>query len=478
MRILLVALLLAVFLFPLPGAGQEIKLDYDSLKAAAELGDSIAQSRIGSMYLAGEVVPQSYSKALKWLTRAALKEEARAQYNLGVMYESGYGVAEDDTAAVGLFKKSADKNFARAQYYLGYMYHKGRGGVNSDSVAIEWYKKAAKQEDAQAEFALGWMYENGRGVAKDDSLAVVWYTRAADRGYLRAQNSLGTMFMNGRGVRQDNTKAFEWYNKAAKREHATAQNNMGWMYENGFGVPQANTKAIEWYTKAADQGLAIASNNLRVMLHKQAIAIFAQADSAFVNSDISLESNLYFQAIHYLEQAIDMAEKKGIAKEELANLHYNYGYALGGLWNISVSQKLMDYEKLDKANEQFEKCLGYTANHTKAESAKWQVDNFRSYRSLQDCNVFKSRFILVVLGVLVLSIGGWFLWYSKPRYGQIKPMEFLAYLGTGIGLILLALFWTQITEVNVAGIGLKLSPESYQSTTLEIAQPAYDTMKE
>jgi TPR repeat protein len=65
----------------------------------ADEGSALAQYLLGAMYQLGEIVPQDYSEAAKWMARAADQGLAVAQFVLGGMYALGQGVAEDPVRA-------------------------------------------------------------------------------------------------------------------------------------------------------------------------------------------------------------------------------------------------------------------------------------------------------------------------------------------------------------------------------------------
>ena len=53
------------------------------LKMSSEKGNSIAQYRLGMLYLKGEEIPVQVEEAVKWLQKAADQENEWALYQLG-----------------------------------------------------------------------------------------------------------------------------------------------------------------------------------------------------------------------------------------------------------------------------------------------------------------------------------------------------------------------------------------------------------
>ncbi len=84
----------------------------------AEKGQVEAQLELGTMYLEGRGVQQSYPEALKWFRKAADKGNAAAQFHLGVMYAKGLGVPRDYDEAVNWLTLAARQDFGPAKRIL------------------------------------------------------------------------------------------------------------------------------------------------------------------------------------------------------------------------------------------------------------------------------------------------------------------------------------------------------------------------
>ena len=247
-----------------PSIAEPVKEFYET-KAKAEAGDSLAQVRLGWMYITGDGVAKDSAEAVKWFRKAADQGKAWDQFRLGVMYDIGDRVAKDSAEAVMWYRKAADQGDVWAQDALGRMYAYG-DGVPKDSVeAVKWFRKAADQGNAGAQFSLGCMYPNGEGVAKDSAEVVKWYRKAVDQGNANAQYSLGYMYFNGYGMPKDSVEAVRLCRMAANQGNASAQAAIGWMYEDGDGVTKDCAEAVKWYRKAANQGNASAQAAIGVM---------------------------------------------------------------------------------------------------------------------------------------------------------------------------------------------------------------------
>ena len=69
---------------------------FSDTKKAAEQGDALAQTMLGSIYANGDFgVPKDDTEAVMWYRKAAEQGNAYAQYVLGLKYELGEGVSQD-----------------------------------------------------------------------------------------------------------------------------------------------------------------------------------------------------------------------------------------------------------------------------------------------------------------------------------------------------------------------------------------------
>jgi len=122
-----------------------------------------------------------YATALRIWRALADQGDIRGKTLLGSMYDAGQGVPQDDAEAVNWYRKAADQGDAGAQNNLGLMYDLGRGVPQDDAEALKWYRKAADQGYARAQNNLGLIYDNGQGVPQDYVQAHMWFNLAAAR---------------------------------------------------------------------------------------------------------------------------------------------------------------------------------------------------------------------------------------------------------------------------------------------------------
>ena len=65
-------------------------------------------NKLGKMYLNGDGVGTSYSKAVKWFEKAMEYDCVDAVFNLGYCYENAKGVKQSYSAAKKLYEKAAN----------------------------------------------------------------------------------------------------------------------------------------------------------------------------------------------------------------------------------------------------------------------------------------------------------------------------------------------------------------------------------
>jgi TPR repeat protein len=153
--------MLPVWLMALTVAGTALAGSFEDAFSAQEHGD--------------------YATALRLYKSLADQGNAHAQYSLGTMYEAGQGLPQDYAEAAKWYRKAADQGDAHAQNNLGAMYEAGQGVPQDYAEAAKWYRKAADQGAARAQYNLAVLYDTGQGVPRDYVDAYMWYSLAADR---------------------------------------------------------------------------------------------------------------------------------------------------------------------------------------------------------------------------------------------------------------------------------------------------------
>lgn len=254
------------------------------LRAAAEAGNSLAQSGLGFAYIYGKGgLQKDLNEALRLFRLSAEQGDAHGQSNLGVMYMEGLGLEKDYAEALRLLRLSAEQGYGFGQANLGSLYARGFGVSKDYDEAIKWFRLSTDQGNSAGQYSLGVMYLNGFGVNKDYIEAARLFRLSADRGLASAQNNLGSMYMNGLGVKKDLVEAARLFQLAAEQDNPQGQANYGLALLNGAGIRRNKEEAINWLLKASAQGHPQAITTLK----KLGISP-AEVQTAKVNAVIDL----------------------------------------------------------------------------------------------------------------------------------------------------------------------------------------------
>ncbi len=183
----------------------------------AGAGDIDAQYELGVMYLKGQGVEQNRKQAMQWLQKASdrgssqatskllrvKKQQAKfaqcaekaqsgdikAQYEVAMMYLKGKGVSKDTSKARKWLSTAAEKNDAKAITRLGIVNYKGEAGPSDYARALKLFNRVG-DSSTLAQYYLGEIYANGAGVKKDYVVAINWYKKSADGGFDRSQGKI------------------------------------------------------------------------------------------------------------------------------------------------------------------------------------------------------------------------------------------------------------------------------------------------
>ncbi|MBT3136892.1 sel1 repeat family protein [Alteromonas sp. ALT199] len=168
-----------------------------------------ADSLIGELYYYGISVAKDKLIAASFFERAhQSSNDSIAQFKLGMMYINGDGVAQDEGLGRQYFELSSKQGVSAAFRELANVYRKGKGVSIDLSTAFQYAKKAAEfVDDAGSAYLYAEMLLNGEGVERDISLAVDWFDRAIQLGHYKAQCKLGSVLDNFHQNQNDKVRA-------------------------------------------------------------------------------------------------------------------------------------------------------------------------------------------------------------------------------------------------------------------------------
>ncbi|TKA80687.1 hypothetical protein B0A55_03683 [Friedmanniomyces simplex] len=259
---------------------------------------SKAAGYLGRMFLRGEGMEQSYSKARIWFTRGLANGDALCQYSLGLMHMQGLGVPQDTAKAADFFSAAADQDLAVAQtnlgmlfldqgdvvtatryfelaarnshieafYYLAELNNQGIGRDRSCGVASAYYKIVVEKAEAVwASMSEAYeAFEEG-----DEQKAIVTYLMAAEQGSEMAQANVAFLLdhtkpkwspiawllaqnRNAKTAVGDAALALIYWTRSAKQQNIDSLVKMGDYYLSGLGTLTSPENAAACYQAAAE----------------------------------------------------------------------------------------------------------------------------------------------------------------------------------------------------------------------------------
>ncbi|MDY7115668.1 sel1 repeat family protein [Halomonas sp. SSL-5] len=267
------------------------------LERAAEQDHALAMTRLGDLYLEGELVASQPYLAIDYLGRAHELGHPWATQQLGAAYLEGRGVTQDGRRAAGLLREAGKQGQAGALRLLGeaHLQEQGplpfhpsraeslleealeagddtamavlgeaylRGPLPEDSGrGLALLERAARNGDANAMLVLGRAYRDGDGVGQDLDEATRWLTRAREAGSTAADEVMvGVNRKKGAGG--DINALIE----AAEQGHPGAMADLGRAFREGRGVQADSRAARRWLEQAANAGHTGARAELGEML--------------------------------------------------------------------------------------------------------------------------------------------------------------------------------------------------------------------
>lgn len=231
-------------------------------KAAAERGNADAQYYLGRMLSREGEEKADYSKALDWLSKAAMQGHEQAALLAADICQRVPGFYNYKWAAKYL--SIAANNNPEGMYKLGSLLSKGSNGFENEGQLerIEFYnistKDTAESRKAGLEKAIDFETEgNCEPIAKNLKDGVNCLTAAAMRGNTQAYLELAEIYDKETAFR-DYKKAVFFYKKAAELSSCEAFNCLGEIYYNGRkeAIEKNVSEALFWTLKAADKGNA------------------------------------------------------------------------------------------------------------------------------------------------------------------------------------------------------------------------------
>ncbi|KAK3109748.1 ERAD-associated protein [Teratosphaeriaceae sp. CCFEE 6253] len=192
--------------------------------AGTEKLASKAAGYLGRMFLRGEGMEQSYSKARIWFTRGLANGDALCQYSLGLMHMQGLGVPQNTAKAADFFAAAADQDLAVAQTSLGMLFLDQGDAVT----ATRYFELAARNSHIEAFYYLAELSNQGIGRDRSCGVASAYYKIVVEK----AEAVWGSMSEAYEAYEEGDTqKAIVTYLMAAEQGSESAQANVAWLLD-------------------------------------------------------------------------------------------------------------------------------------------------------------------------------------------------------------------------------------------------------
>ena len=186
-----------------------------------------AAGYLGRMFLRGEGMEQTYSKALIWFKRGITHGDALSQYSLGLMYLEGLGVQQDTVRAADYLSAAADQDLPVAQTALAQLFL-DQGDIQT---ATRYFELAARSPSSHIEAFYYLAEMNNQAIGRDRScgIAAVYYKIVVEKA-----EAVWATFGEANQAYDDgeNAKAVIAYLMAAEQGSEYAQANVAWLLDH------------------------------------------------------------------------------------------------------------------------------------------------------------------------------------------------------------------------------------------------------
>jgi len=253
---------------------QQTETSYKDLIKTYEAGDKSVALQIAMDYKYGwDGAAVNGKKAVEWLDNAFNAGITRAATMAGTMYYAGDVVKQDYSKAEKYYRKAASKGDENAQIRLGRMYYFGNGVKTNYESAFRWYSEAAKKYEDSSECSVACLYlgqiyhygwKHGEKYQSDNAAAVMWLEKAYDAGYIEASTLLSDIYSSNAfdGVKQNKAKARKYLVSAAGKGYAPAMRDLATDYLNGINGSPNYIQAYVWAAVLAERDGRAAPRNL------------------------------------------------------------------------------------------------------------------------------------------------------------------------------------------------------------------------
>ena len=251
----------------------ENQCGFDDIHRQARRGSALAQRILGQKYLCGEDVPKDYRKAVKWLSRAAARDECRAEELMQLhLQQAAQHSSRDD---LEFLKAAAAEDVVEAQKLLADKYFFGNGVQRNYRRAAEWLNRAASYNEPEAQELLRRIDAFRLGVhalvqphlqqaaRRRNPSDLEFLCLAIEKGICQAQKlpiEDYYDYYSAMGVQRDYRQTAEWLSRAASRSLVGAEELM--QQHLRHAKQHSGHGDLEFLTAAAEGGVGKAQKLL------------------------------------------------------------------------------------------------------------------------------------------------------------------------------------------------------------------------
>lgn len=150
-------------------------------------------TRIGELFLNGEVFERNYQKAFEFFLRDEHRQSPNTMYYLGYFYYKGITTEVDYEKAFKYLYSSSEQHYYLAYKWLGLCYFYGQGVETKFEKAFTLFQKAIHSplyNKGDVKYYVGLSYQYGYGIDKNIYKAVEHYYDSFKEGYQPAKDEL------------------------------------------------------------------------------------------------------------------------------------------------------------------------------------------------------------------------------------------------------------------------------------------------
>ncbi len=278
---------------------QDTHAAFKLFSKASELGNPLAQNKLGNYYEEGTGMAKDWPKAEFWYLKSAQQGNLASMNNLGLHFKQNGDIAK----AIDWLERASQANLSiliaqqkspfladgktlnnlrgmgfyvdpnvneplySAQFNLAAIYDFAEAPYQNKAKAHKWYEQSALQGFSDAQSNLAYLYSSGSVTGKPDfDKAFYWYSRATEQNNDMASYNLSFYYREGKAVQKDPEKALRLLSNVNGEHRPAAMRQIGDMYLWGELDKKDPEQAAEYFYRAAKAGDVPAQLQLAMLL--------------------------------------------------------------------------------------------------------------------------------------------------------------------------------------------------------------------